>query len=126
MLKTSSCGLNASSVPYHQLLRQAHSRKNRCFFNDLLHLRYIRTTMEHRHLGATVVTEFCCFDLINLRALLVEHDPIVFERTLGRDKIIEHVLPHLRRWSVEGMAPAATTRSHDTQQVALTQAVIVA
>src|SRR5712691_2723131 len=61
---------------------------------SLLHLHYICTTMEHRHLAATVFAEFRGFDLVNLQALLVEHHTVVLERTLGRDKAIEHVLPH--------------------------------
>src|SRR5213594_1183637 len=59
---------------------------------SLLHLRYIRTTMEHGRLATMVFAEFCGFDLVNLQALLAEHDTVVFERTLGRDKAIEHVL----------------------------------
>src|SRR5882672_11172942 len=55
-------------------LRQAHSRKSRCFFNGLLHLRYIRATMEHGSLATMVFAEFRGFDLVNLQALLAEHD----------------------------------------------------
>src|SRR4029453_16095978 len=98
--------------------------------SDLLHLPFlcmqVPATVEHSRLSAQVFADFSCFDLVYHKRLRIEHDAIILEGTLGRDKAIEHVFPHSGYRPVEGMAPATTTGGHDPQQVALTQAVIVA
>src|SRR5438094_9449363 len=86
----------------------------------------VLATVEHSCFTAHVFANFRCFDLVYLERLQIEHDAIVLESTRGRDKAIEHVFPHSGCRPVEGMAPATTTRGHNPQQVALTQAVIVA
>src|SRR5262245_32289267 len=95
-------------------------------FNLLLFRIQVLATVEHRRFLAQLLADFSCFDLVYLKRLRIEHDAVVLERICGRDKAIEHIFSHFGCRPIEGMAPAATTRSHDPQQVTLTQAVIVA
>src|SRR2546422_6620235 len=74
----------------------------------------VLATVEHSRLSAQVLADFRCFDLIYLQIVRIEHDAIVLESTLGRDKAIEHVFPHSGCRPVEGMTPAATAGGHDT------------
>ena len=86
----------------------------------------VSAAVEHSRFSAQLLTQFGGFDLIHLQTLRIEHDTIILESTRGRDKAIEHIFLHSGCRPVEGMAPATATGGHDPQQVALTQAVIVA